>query len=87
MPPLYAKAGGGATHHRRLQAPRLKRVPAGLQNSIVIDFGTATTFDIIKNGVYDGGVIAPGVALTIKNLNKFTALLPLINLNNKNSKI
>ena len=54
-----------------------------VKNCIIIDFGTATTFDIIKNGVYDGGVIAPGVALTIKNLNKFTALLPLINLNNK----
>lgn len=53
------------------------------KNCIVIDFGTATTFDILKNGEYDGGVIAPGVDLSIKNLNKFTALLPLINLNNK----
>jgi type III pantothenate kinase len=53
------------------------------QNCIVIDFGTATTFDILKNGEYDGGVIAPGVDLSIKNLNKFTALLPLITLNNK----
>ena len=53
------------------------------KNCIIIDFGTATTFDILKNGVYDGGVIAPGVDLSISNLNKFTALLPLINLNNK----
>ena len=50
---------------------------------IVIDFGTATTFDILKNGVYDGGVIAPGIDLSIKNLNQFTALLPLLHLNNK----
>ena len=54
-----------------------------IKNCIIIDFGTATTFDILKNGVYDGGVIAPGVDLSIKNLNKFTALLPLLNLNNK----
>jgi type III pantothenate kinase len=53
------------------------------KNCIVIDFGTATTFDILKNGIYDGGVIAPGIDLSIKNLNNFTALLPLLNLNNK----
>ena len=54
-----------------------------IKNCIVIDFGTATTFDILKNGIYDGGVIAPGVDLSIKNLNKLTALLPLLKLNNK----
>jgi type III pantothenate kinase len=53
------------------------------KNCLVIDFGTATTFDILKNSEYDGGVIAPGVDLSIKNLNKFTALLPLLILNNK----
>ena len=53
------------------------------KNCIIIDFGTATTFDILKNGIYDGGVIAPGVDLSIQNLNRFTALLPLIRLNNK----
>ena len=45
-----------------------------------MDFGTATTFDVIKNGEYEGGVIAPGVKLSIKNLSQATALLPLINL-------
>ena len=53
------------------------------KNCIVIDFGTATTFDILKDSVYDGGVIAPGVELSIKNLNRFTALLPLLSLKNK----
>jgi type III pantothenate kinase len=52
---------------------------------LILDFGTATTFDVIKNGVYEGGVIAPGVKLSITNLNKGTALLPLINLK-KNQK-
>ena len=38
-------------------------------NCIIIDFGTATTFDVIKkNGIYDGGVIAPGIKLSIENL-------------------
>ena len=51
-----------------------------LKNCLILDFGTATTFDIIKNGVYEGGVIAPGVKLSIINLSKSTALLPVINL-------
>jgi len=38
-------------------------------NCIVLDFGTATTFDVVtKNGVYNGGIIAPGVNLSIKSL-------------------
>jgi type III pantothenate kinase len=53
------------------------------KNCLILDFGTATTFDVIKNGVYEGGVIAPGVKLSIMNLNKNTALLPLINLKKK----
>ena len=55
------------------------------KNCLILDFGTATTFDVIKNEVYEGGVIAPGVKLSIMNLNKNTALLPLINLK-KNQK-
>ena len=50
------------------------------KNCLIIDFGTATTFDIIKNRKYEGGVIAPGINLSILNLNKFTALLPLLKL-------
>ena len=55
------------------------------KNCLILDFGTATTFDIIKNEVYEGGVIAPGVKLSIMNLSKSTALLPLISLK-KNQK-
>ena len=50
------------------------------KNCLIIDFGTATTFDIIRNEVYEGGVIAPGVKLSMINLSKSTALLPEINL-------
>ncbi len=51
------------------------------KNSLIIDFGTATTFDVVKHpGIYDGGVIAPGINLSIMNLNKSTALLPAFKL-------
>jgi len=51
------------------------------KNCLIIDFGTATTFDIVRNpGIYEGGVIAPGVKLSILNLNRFTASLPIFDL-------
>ena len=51
-------------------------------NCIVVDFGTATTFDVIKKrAIYDGGVIAPGIKLSIENLFLSTALLPMFKLN------
>ena len=53
------------------------------KNCLIIDFGTATTFDIVKNSIYEGGVIAPGVKLSMKNLSQSTALLPMFNLKNK----
>ena len=46
-------------------------------NCIVLDFGTATTFDIVtKNGFYNGGVIAPGVSLSLKSLVKSADQIP-----------
>ena len=49
------------------------------KNCIIIDFGTATTFDIalIKN-IYEGGIIAPGINLSLRSLSELTAKLPLI---------
>ena len=38
------------------------------ENCIVIDFGTATTFDVIVKKNYLGGVIAPGVNLSLNTL-------------------
>ena len=52
------------------------------KNCLIIDFGTATTFDIVKNETYEGGVIAPGIKSSIKNLSLSTALLPMFNLKN-----
>lgn len=46
---------------------------------IVIDFGTATTFDIVgADGAYEGGVIAPGVSLSLEALHLAAASLPRI---------
>ncbi len=46
---------------------------------IVIDFGTATTFDIVgKDGAYEGGVIAPGINLSLEALHSAAAKLPRI---------
>ena len=53
------------------------------KNCLIIDFGTATTFDIVKNATYEGGVIAPGIKLSIKNLSQSTALLPMFDLKNQ----
>ncbi len=52
------------------------------KNCLIVDFGTATTFDIVKDEIYEGGVIAPGVKLSIKNLSQSTALLPKFKLKN-----
>jgi len=49
--------------------------------AVVIDFGTATTFDVIdKGGVYRGGVIAPGIRLSIDALTRRAAKLPKIDI-------
>ncbi|MEM9725746.1 MAG: type III pantothenate kinase [Pseudomonadota bacterium] len=48
-------------------------------NLIIVDFGTATTFDVVDgDGAYAGGVIAPGVNLSSEALFKATAKLPRI---------
>jgi type III pantothenate kinase len=49
--------------------------------SVVVDFGTAVTFDIVAAGpVYLGGVIAPGLRVMTDYLYQSTALLPRIDL-------
>ncbi len=49
------------------------------KNVMIIDFGTATTIDILNcEGVYDGGVITPGINLSLKSLRDGTAKLPLV---------
>ena len=57
------------------------------KNFIVVDFGTATTFDVIKKNNYLGGVIAPGVTLSLDNLIKKASLIPNIELHKSKSII
>jgi type III pantothenate kinase len=46
---------------------------------IVLDFGTATTFDVVdRSGNYCGGVIAPGINLSLRALDMAAAQLPRI---------
>lgn len=47
--------------------------------SIVVDFGTAVTFDVVdRRGNYAGGIIAPGLSVMTDYLHEKTALLPRI---------
>ena len=49
--------------------------------AIVLDFGTATTLDLVgADGAYEGGIIAPGVALSIDSLERAAAQLPKLEL-------
>jgi type III pantothenate kinase len=48
---------------------------------VVVDFGTATTFDIVgDDGAYEGGVIAPGIHLSVEALYMAAAKLPRISI-------
>lgn len=48
---------------------------------IVVDFGTATTFDVVgHDGAYVGGVIAPGVNLSLEALHMAAAALPHVDI-------
>ena len=49
-------------------------------NFIILDFGTATTFDVLIKDTYYGGIIAPGVRLSLNTLSDKATLIPKINL-------
>ncbi|WP_102108165.1 type III pantothenate kinase [Oceaniglobus roseus] len=55
---------------------------------IVVDFGTATTFDVVaSDGAYIGGVIAPGVNLSLEALHQAAAALPHVDISKPQSVI
>ena len=56
-------------------------------NYIILDFGTATTFDVIIKNTYYGGIIAPGVRLSLKTLSDKATLIPKIDLKKMNKVI
>ena len=50
------------------------------KNYIVLDFGTATTFDVVNGSVYRGGIIAPGLSASLNTLIKKATLIPSVDL-------
>ena len=56
-------------------------------NFIVLDFGTATTFDVLIKNSYQGGVIAPGLKLSLNTLINNATLIPNIDLKKVNKVI
>ncbi|MEJ5284295.1 MAG: type III pantothenate kinase [Brevinematia bacterium] len=71
---------------QEIGADRLVNAYAGIKlypkkNLIIVDFGTATTLDIIdKNKTYKGGIILPGIITSLRALETKTAKLPHIHL-------
>ena len=57
------------------------------KNFIIIDFGTATTFDILVKNIYKGGIIAPGIKISLSTLSDKATLIPNINLKKINKVI
>ena len=49
-------------------------------NFIILDFGTATTFDVLVKDVYHGGIISPGIKLSLDTLVKNASLIPNLRL-------
>ena len=49
-------------------------------NFIVLDFGTATTFDVLIKKSYKGGIIAPGIKISLNTLSDKATLIPKISL-------
>ena len=58
-----------------------------INNYIVIDFGTATTFDVLIKNKYLGGIIAPGVSLSLNTLVSKASLIPSLKLKKVNKVI
>lgn len=80
-----AKIGVPISYMKRAQigADRLANAAAGRQlfgwPVVVVDFGTAVTFDVVDHhGAYCGGVIAPGLNAMTDYLHERTALLPRV---------
>jgi len=60
---------------------RMKGVPGGPWGLIIVDFGTATTFDVVSpKGEYLGGAISPGIMTSAEALYEHAAKLPRVDL-------
>lgn len=71
------------TNNKEIGADRIANATAAVIKyqlpAIVIDFGTATTFDIVdKDSNFIGGIIAPGLKIQANALSQFTSKLPKV---------
>ena len=72
-------------NYKQVGSDRLANAISLINNSknyIIIDLGTATTFDVLINKSYRGGIIAPGIKLSLNTLSDRASLIPKINLIN-----
>ncbi len=49
----------------------------GISDALIVDMGSAITFDVVDGGAFKGGNVSPGVAMRFRALHDFTASLPL----------
>ncbi|MDC1139711.1 type III pantothenate kinase [Candidatus Pelagibacter sp.] len=77
-------------NYRQIGSDRLANAISAINNKdnfIILDFGTATTFDVLIKNTYHGGVIAPGVKLSLNTLTDKATQIPSINLKKTNKVI
>ena len=77
-------------NYKQVGSDRLTNAISALNNKdnfIIIDFGTATTFDVIIKNDYKGGIIAPGVQISLNTLIDKASLIPKITLRKNNNVI
>src|SRR5690348_13617209 len=91
LKPLFVEPGiktGMPIHYDNPQEVGADRIVNGVAAfekyggpCIVVDFGTATTFDAVsRKGEYLGGIIAPGIGISAQALFEHTARLPLVDI-------
>jgi len=56
-------------------------------NFIILDFGTATTFDVLVKNIYHGGIISPGIKISLDTLVENASLIPNLRLKKINKVI
>jgi type III pantothenate kinase len=77
-------------NYRQIGSDRLANALGIINNKdnfIILDLGTATTFDVLIKKSYHGGVIAPGIKLSLSTLSNKATLIPNINLKKTNKVI
>ncbi len=67
---------------KEIGADRIANVCGGYEkygeDVVIIDFGTAVTFDVLVNGAFEGGLILPGIGISFETLSTKAAKLPMV---------